>query len=137
MARDHPQVRRNGPYAPLSAFYADDDAIAELDEREDDRTELLFVRGLAFCARDAGLDGFVSSVALRTGRVLRRKPRKGQDVLANAEALVKAGLWLPETDGYRFRRWSKWNRTSDEIQAVREADAARKGTRGGTDAPTQ
>lgn len=128
MPRDHPQVRRNGPYAPLSAFYADDDAIALLDEAEDDRTELLFVRALAFCARDPNLEGFVSAVALRTGRVLRRKPRnKGvEDVIYHAEQLVKVGLWLAETDGYRIKKWSKWNRTPKEIEDKRAADMDRK-----------
>lgn len=133
MPRDHPQVRRNGPYAPLSAFYADDDAIAALDEVEDDRTELLFVRALAFCARDANLEGFVSSVALRTGRVLRRKKRKDKDIIFHAEVLVKLGLWLAETDGYRIAKWSKWNRTPTEIQDARDKDRARKPHGGGTD----
>ena len=128
MPRDAVTIRRNGPYAPLSAFYADDDAIALLDEAEDDRTELLFVRALAFCARDPNLEGFVSAVALRTGRVLRRKPRnKGQeDVIYHAEQLVKVGLWLAETDGYRIKQWSKWNRSPKEIEDKRAADLARK-----------
>src|SRR5690348_2312497 len=140
MARDPVTVRRNGPYAPLSATYADDDAIATLDEAEDDRTELLFVRALAYCARDPNLNGFVSAVALRTGRVLRRRTRKvkdpstkattEQDVIWHAEQLVKLGLWTAETDGYRITKWSKWNRTPDEIGAARKRDAARKA--GGT-----
>lgn len=129
MPRDHPQVRRNGPYAPLSAFYADDDAIATLDMAEDDRTELLFLRALAFCARDPGLEGFVSTVALQSGRILRRKARKGQDVIHHAEQLVKVGLWAAETDGYRIKQWSKWNRSPKEIADRRAADLARKGGR--------
>jgi hypothetical protein len=145
MGRDRAEIRRNGPYAPLSATYADDDAIAMLDEIEDDRTELLFVRSLAFCARDPALNGFVSAVALRTGRVLRRKPRKvkdpatkattEQDVIWHAEQLVKLGLWTAETDGYRIAKWSKWNRTAEEIEAARKRDAARKarGTEHDTD----
>jgi hypothetical protein len=129
MPRDHPQIRRNGPYAPLSATYADDDAIATLDMAEDDRTELLFVRALAFCARDPNLEGFVSVVALKSGRILNRKPRKGLDLIHHAEQLVKLGLWLPETDGYRIRNWTKWNRTPKEIEDRRATDLARKGSR--------
>jgi hypothetical protein len=129
MPRDHPQVRRNGPYAPLSATYADDDAIARLDMAEDDRTELLFVRALAFCARDPALEGFVSTVALKSGRILRRRPRKGQDVIHYAEQLVKVGLWLPETDGYRIRNWAKWNRTPTEIEAARKKGQRPEGRR--------
>jgi hypothetical protein len=129
MPRDAVTIRRNGPYAPLSAFYADDDAIATLDMAEDDRTELLFIRALAFCARDPGLEGFVSVVALQSGRILRRKPRRGQNVIHHAEQLVKLGLWLAETDGYRIARWSKWNRTPKEIEDKRAADLARKGSR--------
>lgn len=126
MPRDAVTIRRNGPYAPLSAFYADDDAIARLDMAEDDRTELLFVRALAFCARDPNLCGFVSTVALQSGRILRRRSRKGQDVIHHAEQLVKVGLWLAETDGYRIRQWQKWNRTPKEIEDKRAADLDRK-----------
>lgn len=128
MPRDAVTVRRNGPYAPLSAFYADDDAIATLDMDEDDRTEMLFVRALAFCARDPGLEGFVSTVALKSGRILRRKARKDQTVIHYAEKLVKLGLWVAETDGYRIAKWSKWNRTPAEIKAAREKDRGRKGS---------
>lgn len=126
MPRDHPQVRRNGAYAPLSAFYADDDAIARLDMVEDDRSELLFLRALAFCARDPNLEGFVSTVALNSGRILRRKTRRGQGIIHHAEQLVKVGLWQPETDGYRIRSWPKWNRSPKEIEDKRAADLARK-----------
>ena len=126
MPRDAVTIRRNGPYAPLSAFYADDDAIARLDMAEDDRTELLFLRALAFCARDPNLQGFVSTVALQSGRILRRKPRRGQTVIHHAEELVKLGLWLAETDGYRIKQWSKWNRTPKEIEDKRAADLGRK-----------
>lgn len=126
MARDGVTIRRNGPYAPLSATYYDDDAIAALDRNEDDRAELLFVRALAFCARNPSLEGFVSSIALETGRVLNRKYRKGTSVHQVAERLVKLGLWTADVDGYRIAKWSKWNRTPSEIEAARKADAERK-----------
>lgn len=121
MPRDPVTIRRNGPYAPLSAFYADDDAIARLDMAEDDRTELLFLRGLAFCARDANLRGGISLAVLETGRILRRA-----DVLIHAKELVRLGLWSETTDGFRITRWSKWNRSPAEIKKARATDAARK-----------
>lgn len=127
MPRDAPTIRRNGPYAPLSAFYADDPVIAKLDMAEDDRAELLFLRGLAFCARDPNLRGTIPRVLLETGRILRR-----DDVLASAKELVRLGLWAETPDGYRIARWSKWNRSPSEIKKARAADAARKKTKGGT-----
>lgn len=132
MPRDAVTIRRNGPYAPLSAFYADDDAIARLDQAEDDRAELLFVRGLAFCARDPNLRGCISAAVLETGRVLRR-----DDILQSAKELVRLGLWSETKDGYRIVRWSKWNRSPAEIKKARATDNARKGHKskdgGGTD----
>jgi len=126
--RDAVTIRRNGPYAPLSAFYADDDAIARLDMAEDDRAELLFVRGLAFCARDPNLRGCISSAVLETGRVLRR-----DDVTLAAKELVRVGLWAETTDGYRIVRWSKWNRSPAEIKRARATDSARKRPKRGTE----
>lgn len=129
MPRDHPQVRRNGPYAPLSAFYADDDAIAQLDMAEDDRAELLFIRSLAFCARDPNLRGGITRAVLETGRVLRRA-----DINDTAKELVRVGLWSETPEGYRITRWAKWNRSPADIKKARAADAARKKPRGATDA---
>lgn len=134
MPRDPVTVRRNGPYAPLSATYADDDAIATLDHEDDDRTELLYVRGLAYCAREPKREGFISTIALQTGRVLNRKSVKvkvngaveERDVIWHAERLVKLDLWQKEPDGYRVRSWKKWNRTPDEIEAARKKDRDRK-----------
>lgn len=127
MPRDPVNIRRNGPYAPLSAFYADDDAIARLDMAEDDRTELLFLRGLAFCARDPNLRGCISLAVLETGRVLRRScGSDGRSIIDHAEELVKLGLWSSTTDGYRITRWTKWNRSPAEIKKARATDAARK-----------
>lgn len=126
-------IRRNGAYAPLGANYADDDAIATLDLAENDRAELLYIRGLAYCARDLRLEGFISDIALRAGKVLRRTPgKKGIDtVLQAANTLVDLGLWTREDKGYRIRSWSKWNKTWSEVTRKRAADRDRKG--GGSD----
>lgn len=127
------KVRRNGPYAPLSAHYARDDAILTLDADEDDLAELLFVRALAYCAGDPRLDGFISDTALRAGVVVRR--RRQQRVTDAAQRLADLGVWAREATGYRIRSWEKWNRTASEIETKRAVDRSRKGGRGPDDDP--
>lgn len=119
------QIKRNGSYAPLSAHYYKDDAIAEAGPM----AELLYVRGLAFCA-DVLSDGFISDTQLArfvgNGIPAFRK---------HAERLVLAGLWEKAEDslfgaegcGYRVRSWAKWNLTKAEIQAKQRKDSERKG----------
>jgi hypothetical protein len=110
------KIRRNGSYAPLSAHYYKDDAIDEagLD------AELLYVRGLAFCA-DVLSDGFISD------RQLARFVGVGMtDVVARATSLVEVGLWEQVEGGYRVRSWLEWNRSRAEITEYQSKDAARK-----------
>ena len=121
------QVKRNGSYAPLSARYYQDDAIAQAGER----AELLYVRGLAFCAAQLS-DGFISDVQLRmfvgTGMT---------GVKTRAERLVEVGLWERiepglfnvngyDGCGYVVRSWSKHNLTKAEIEAKQKKDRDRK-----------
>lgn len=118
------QVKRNGSYAPLSARYYRDDAMALAGER----AELLYVRGLAFCA-DMLSDGFISDIQLKmfVGVGLT-------GVQARAKRLCEVGLWeRAEGDllgndgsGYRVISWAKWNLTKSEIQAKQRKDAERK-----------
>lgn len=119
------QVKRNGSYAPLSAHYYKDDAVAEAGPM----AELLYVRGLAFCA-DVLSDGFISEVQLvRFVGVGIPQARK------HAERLVLVGLWekaepgLFGSDGagYVVKAWAKWNLTKAQIQAKQRRDAERKG----------
>lgn len=130
-------VRRNGPFAPLGANYADDDAIATLDLEENDRAEVLFTRGLAYCARDLRLEGFISDIALRAGKVLRRRPgKKGADtVLDAAQRLVELGVWTRVDGGYLITNWLKWNKSWEEISKKRAEDRGRKGGRPDPDEP--
>jgi hypothetical protein len=110
------KVRRKGSYAPLSAHYYKDDAVDEagLD------AELLYVRGLAFCA-DVLSDGFISD------RQLTRFVGVGMsDVEDRAKALVAVDLWERVEGGYRVRSWLGWNRSKDEIRGIQDKDAARK-----------
>jgi hypothetical protein len=110
------QVKKNGSYAPLSAHYYKDDAIAEAGEK----AELLYVRGLAFCA-DVLSDGHISDVQL--GRFVGVGMR---DVKQRAERLVEVGLWERNGSGYVVRQWSKWNSTRSEIESRQQAEAKRK-----------
>lgn len=115
------KIRRNGSYAPLSAHYYKDDAVDEagLD------AELLYVRGLAFCA-DVLSDGFISD------RQLVRFVGVGMtDAVDRAKVLVEVRLWERVEGGYRVRSWLDWNRSRAEITDYQARDAARK--RGGSE----
>lgn len=113
--------RRNGPYAPLSAFYAEDDAVIALEQAGNDLAELLFLRALAYCAREPKLNGAISRLKLT--RIFNRPLTR---LVKAAQALVEVGLWEPHDDGWRIRQWNKWNRSEDEIARRQEADRARK-----------
>jgi hypothetical protein len=108
--------KRLGPYAPLSATYYRDDAILEAGER----AELLYVRGLAFCA-DSMSDGFI------TDRQLSAIVGIGmRDTTKRAKDLVTAGLWERADGGYVVRGWLKWNRSATELQQGLKQDRERK-----------
>lgn len=110
------RVKRNGSYAPLSAHYYKDDAIDEAGEA----AELLYVRGLAFCA-DVLSDGFISD------RQLVRFVGVGMfDAKERADRLVEAGLWDRVPEGYQVRSWLDWNRSRAEITDFQKKDAERK-----------
>jgi hypothetical protein len=114
------QIKRNGSYAPLSAHYYKDDAIADAGPM----AELLYVRGLAFSA-DVLKDGFISETQLmRFVGVGIPTPRK------HAETLVLCGLWekadRDQTPGFQVVSWSKWNLTENEIREKQKRDADRK-----------
>lgn len=112
------RTRRNGSYAPLSAHYYKDDAIAQAGEK----AELLYVRGLAFCAEVLS-DGFISDVQLD------RFVGVGMTgVKARAQTLDRLGLWARDDDegGYWVRAWDKWNYSKAEIQDRLHKDSERK-----------
>jgi hypothetical protein len=105
--------------APLSAHYYKDDAIAEVGWK----AELLYVRGLAFCA-DVLSDGFISDVQLA------RFVSVGISGYSSlAKELDRVGLWVRDDDerGYWVARWEKWNLTRTEIEDRLRRDADRKG----------
>lgn len=110
------RVRKRGAYAPLSATYFQDDDIAEAGEA----AELLYVRGLAFCAGRAS-DGYMSET-----QVIRFVGVGMGDALDRAEQLVKVGLWEHADGGYVIRSWLKWNKSADEMGHYLARDRDRK-----------
>jgi hypothetical protein len=118
------QVRRNGSYAPLSAHYYKDDALAAAGEK----AELLYVRGLAFCA-DVLSDGFISDTQLgRFPGVGMRDAKARADVLASTKTADGDTLWRrdDERGGWWVSAWGKWNRSAEEIAEKQKQDAERK-----------
>jgi len=112
------KVRRNGSYAPLSAHYYKDERLIEAGER----AEILYVRGLAFCA-DVLSDGFISD-----SQLTRFVGAGLTGVKQRAARLVAVSAWVRDDDrgGYVVRSWAKWNRTKAEIEAKLRADSERK-----------
>jgi hypothetical protein len=112
------KTRRNGSYAPLSVHYFKDSAIAGLSNK----AELLYIRGLAFCA-DVLSDGFISDAQL--GRFVA-VGITGYPALARE--LDRVGLWVRDDDegGHWVRSWEKWNLTKAEITSKLQRDSDRK-----------
>jgi hypothetical protein len=48
---------------------------------------------------------------------------------AHADALVKAGLWIADSDGWRFRDWFDYQPISSDVKAHRE-ERSHSGKRG-------
>ncbi|WP_228002171.1 hypothetical protein [Nocardia australiensis] len=74
----------------------------------------LWTRAGAWCASTL-TDGFVPKAIARS-----------LGTSAQARALVRAGLWTEENDGYRFHEWEQRQRTKAEVESKREADRLRK-----------
>lgn len=110
------QVKRNGSYAPLSAHYYKDDAIAEAGPM----AELLYVRGLAFCA-DVLSDGYISDVQFQ-----RFVSVGVTNAKRHAARLCEVGLWRRDEAGYWVVAWARWNLTKEQIQEKQRKDAERK-----------
>lgn len=108
-------MKHPGLYVPLDVNYARDRAIASAGEA----AELLYVRGLAY-AKQTGSDGHIPDHDLEeVGKRLRK-------VADRVRALVREGLWLEVDGGWMIRNWSRWNESSDEMQAKRARDAERQ-----------
>lgn len=111
------QVRRRGAYAPLAATYFTDDDIMEAGEE----AELLYVRGLAFCAGHPASDGYI------TDKQVHRVIGAGMSELTDrVQTLVSVGLWERLPGGYVVRSWLKWNKSAEELGRFRARDRDRK-----------
>lgn len=109
-------VRRVGQYAPLAVRYYDDDDVVDAGEA----AELLFVRGLAFCAGRTS-DGYISDQ-----QVVRSVGVGMPDAMQRAEVLVRVGLWERVVGGFQVRSWLKWNKSAEELGKYRSRDRERK-----------
>lgn len=109
-------TRRVGAYAKLLANYASDDAIIAAGEA----AELLFVRGLAFCATSDS-DGYITE-----GQLVRVVGAGMKDAKKRAGVLVREGLWQQAEDGYVVRSWLKIHEAAEEKGRKRRTDRERK-----------
>lgn len=118
------QVRRRGAYAPLAATYFTDDDVMEAGEE----AELLFVRGLAFCAGNPASDGYI------TDKQVSRVIGAGMgDLAERVQQLVSVGLWERLPGGYAVRSWLKWNKSAEEMGRFRARDRDRKSAKSDTE----
>ena len=124
-------MKRPGIYAPLSAYYFDDAAIMEAGED----AELLYVRMLAYAARQMEFEGFISDrvITSRLGITARESGNgtgnvPGTDAGSRAGILAEYGLLTREEGGYRITGWLKWNKSAAELGKERARDRQRKNT---------
>ena len=126
-------MKRPGIYAPLSAYYFDDAAIMEVGED----AELLYVRMLAYAARQMEFEGFISDrvILTRLGIMPRESGNgtgngtgnvPGTDAGSRAGLLAEYGLLTREEGGYRISGWLKWNKSAAELGKERSRDRQRK-----------
>ncbi len=108
--------RRVGAYAKLLANYASDDAIIDAGEA----AELLFVRGLAFCATSDS-DGYITDA-----QVTRYVGAGMKDAEKRARKLAQVGVWERVDGGYLVRSWTKIHETAADKGRRRKADRERK-----------
>jgi len=94
-------------FVKLDASYAQDPKILDLD---DERSELLFIRSLAYCKAHL-TDGLIHR------RALHQIAPFGDEVHAEdlAADLVRSGLWTATDRGWRVTSWLKRNPASEEI----------------------
>ena len=111
--------KRLGEYVPLSATYAEDDAVLCISPL----AELLYVRGLALSAKLRS-DGYLTEAQVR--HIAARRLGSDQKVRALTEELVNGGLWLRESGGYVIRGWLKWNKSAEDLGRERAKDRDRK-----------
>lgn len=120
MPRKPRSMRGLGPWVPLSARYYFDERVADVEPL----AELLYVRGLAYCAASM-TDG---RMTLREVRSVIAVGLDGVDLDALIKQLLAAGLWTGDAQcgPYVIRQWERWNYSAQEIKEYRSFDAMRK-----------
>lgn len=98
MARKPPRL-----YAAVAYDYYLDPRFAALPAE----AEVLYIRTLGF-VKGQWSDGWVAEASLPY--VNPRSKTLKRDI----KALVAAGLWQPDGDGYRIHAWERWNMTRAE-----------------------
>lgn len=123
-------TRKPGPYAPLSAYYADDEKIMAAGED----AELLYVRMLAYAARTPRAEGWISDgvIQSRLGILPRVSGNgsgneTGTDAGSRAGKLAEVGLISRDGGGYRINSWLRWNKSVEEMERDKANDRKRKG----------
>src|SRR6185312_10057270 len=89
--------------------------------------ELLFVRGLAFCATSDS-DGYITH-----GQLTRVVGAGMRDASKRATVLVREGLWEEAEGGYVVRSWLKIHDAAEEKGRKRSTDRERKRRERGTE----
>lgn len=91
----------------LQASYITDNKIVAID---DQRAELLYIRGLTFCKQNL-TDGFIHKRLIATFAPFT------DDVLPKelAAELVRVGLWRAVEDGWVVEAWLDWNPHSSDV----------------------
>lgn len=84
-----------------------------------DEAELLFTRGLAYCALN-GTKGILPAAEIR-GLL----PKRAKEQVVTTE-LLEAGFWQRYHSGYIYRSWDKWQGTLNQVEQKRAYDAKRK-----------
>lgn len=99
-------------WCKLYSRYPDDPAVQRVGEA----AEVLFLRSLAYCAREES-DGFVPDTQLSRFGLTR--------VAARATALAREGLWEPANGGWQVVRWRDLQPTTERVKRKRQADRER------------
>lgn len=99
-----------GEFVPVSVGLPRDPAIRKAGPL----AELLYIRGLIYSAQNS-TDGTIPDFDLPVVAVGLPNARR------LAAKLTAEGLWTVTGDGFSVTSWSKWNRSTKEREAAREA----------------
>lgn len=117
------EATRRGLYVPLDVNYRDDPKIIGAGPD----AELVYLRSLVLAKRLTDRDGHIHRAHLLGLCGDFDNIIHGEDVPDDiAKALIDAGLWVEDGDGWRITAWLKHNPSAAEIEESRGAEASRK-----------